>query len=346
MIGGFARQAAHVSMSVASSVSPQDWQPASPSQSILLQHSAQKLPTWLVMVAQPGHRGGSARSRIQLAADLNGNASDCMSVLSRRLPRRTSVDVNTPLFDHNLLAMRRDRAANLGVETFLYDRAFQDCLDRLADVRRKFSSLLLAGCPNPLWPQRFAFGRLEVTDPGSLMASRAGGRRADIEGLPYEAGQFDLCMCIGLLDTANNLPLAAAALHLVLEPGGLLIGAIPGGQSLPRLRTAMIAADRVAGQASPRTHPRIEAPALARLLTEAGFREPVIDIDRVDIDYRSLDALVRDLRAMGTTNVLNARSRRPLGREALRAARAAFLNGEERAIEQVEIVHFAAWKSA
>lgn len=265
--------------------------------------------------------------------------------MSRWLRRRTSAKVHTPLFDHDLLAVRRDRATKLGIETFLYDRVFEDCLDRIADLQRIFSNGLLAGCPDPSWPERLALRHIEVIDPGPLMASGAGGRRADIERLPYEAEQFDLCLSIGLLDTANNLPLAAAALYLVLEPGGLLIGAIPGGQGLPRLRSAMLAADAVAGQASPHTHPRIEAPALARLLSEAGFREPVVDIDRAEVAYRSLDALVHDLRAMGTTNVLSARSRRPLGRQALEAARGAFLDNNERVIEQVEVLHFAAWKA-
>ena len=248
------------------------------------------------------------------------------------------------LFDHRLLTLRRDRAAKQGVETFLYDRAFEDCLERLGDVRRSFSKGLLAGCPNPAWPARLRLPRVEVIDPGPVMAGRAGGRAADLEALPFTAEQFDLCLCVGLLDTANNLPLAAAALHLVLEPGGLLIGAIAGGQSLPRLHAAMLGADAAGGQASPHVHPRIEAPALARLLSEAGFAEPVVDIDRCEIAYRSLDALVSDLRAMGATNVLNARSRRPLGRAAVKAARIAFLDGQERAVERVEILHFAAWK--
>jgi malonyl-CoA O-methyltransferase len=72
---------------------------------------------------------------------------------------------------------------------------------------------------------------------------------------------------------------------------------------------------------------------------------PVVDIDRVELDYAALDGLVHDLRAMGATNILNARSRRPMTRAALDAARAAFLNGAERAAEQVEILHFAAWKA-
>lgn len=251
--------------------------------------------------------------------------------------------MTAPLFDHRLRALRRDRAARIGVEQVLYDRAFEDCLERLADIRGDFADVLLAGCPNPDWPARLG-GQVIVIDPGPLMAARAGGRCADLEALPFDGASFDLAVSIGLLDTANDLPFAAAALHLVLNPGGLLLGAIAGGHSLPRLRSAMLAADRSAGQASPHVHPRIEAPSLAQLLTAAGFAMPVIDVDRVELAYPSLDGLVRDLRAMGTTNILGARSRRAIGRAAREAARAAFLEGADGAAEQVEILHFAAWK--
>ena len=184
-----------------------------------------------------------------------------------------------------------------------------------------------------------------MIDPGPLMAARAGGQPADLESLPFEPGSFDLCLTVGLLDTANNLPLAAAALNLVLRPGGLLLGAIAGGHSLPRLRKTMLAADGATGQASPHVHPRVEAASLTHLLTSAGFDMPVVDVDRVELAYGSLDGLVRDLRAMGATNVLTSRSRRPFGRAALEAARTAFLEGGDRAIEQIEILHFAGWKA-
>ena len=227
----------------------------------------------------------------------------------------------------------------------LYDRAFEDCLERLADIRNDFADVLLVGCPNAAWPQRLDGKRVTVVDPGPLMAQQAAGKCADLESLPFDGGTFDLVLCIGLLDTANNLPLAAAALHLVLKPGGLLLGAIPGGQSLARLRSAMLAADAVAGQASPHLHPRIEGPGLAQLLTGAGFAMPVIDVDRVDLSYSSLDGLVRDLRAMGTTNILQTRSRRPLSRSAWQAAKSAFVGGADRVMERIEILHFAGWKA-
>ena len=234
----------------------------------------------------------------------------------------------------------------IGTELLLYDRAFEDCLERLTEIRGEFTSILLIGCPNPAWPQRLEGKEITVIDPGPLMAARAGGQCADVESLPFDGCTFDLILCVGALETANNLPLAAAALHLVLKPGGLLLGAIPGGQSLSRLRQAMLAADAVAGRASPHVHPRIEGPSLARLLTEAGFTMPVVDIDRIDLSYPSLDGLVSDLRAMGATNILHARARRALSRLALEAARTEFLGGGDRAVEQIEILHFAGWKSA
>jgi hypothetical protein len=92
-------------------------------------------------------------------------------------------------------------------------------------------------------------------------------------------------------------------------------------------------------------HPRIEASALAALLTATGFARPVIDVDRVEIAYRSFEQLVADLRAMAATNLLSERSRRPLNRaEAAAAAESFAAAGDgERTIETVEIVHFAAW---
>jgi NADH dehydrogenase [ubiquinone] 1 alpha subcomplex assembly factor 5 len=249
-----------------------------------------------------------------------------------------------PLFDHRLRAMRRDRAARAGTEFFLYDRAFNDCLERLAEIHGQFPDVLLAGCPNPAWPGLLGDRFVTVLDPGPLFAERAGGQCADLESLPLEPGRYDLCVCIGLLDTANNLELAVAALHLILKPGGLLLGAIAGGHGLPRLRGAMLAADAVAGQASARVHPRIEAPSLGHLLTSAGFRMPVVDVDRVDIAYPSLDSMVTDLRRMGATNILHARARRPFSRAAQDVARAHFLGDSDRAAEQIEILHFAGWK--
>jgi hypothetical protein len=106
----------------------------------------------------------------------------------------------------------------------------------------------------------------------------------------------------------------------------------------------MLAADSVEGGAAPRIHPQIDVRAAGDLLTRAGFALPVVDVEPVDVRYRSLMDLVRDLRAMGSTNILAARSKRPLGRGALAAAIADFgPESGDKTTERFEIVHLLGW---
>jgi hypothetical protein len=109
----------------------------------------------------------------------------------------------------------------------------------------------------------------------------------------------------------------------------------------------MRAADAVTGAAVPHVHPRIEASALAPLLSEAGFVMPVVDIDRLEVSYTSFEKLIRDLRGMAATNVLCAKPS-SLGRRAFDAAARSFAMAanDGRTTETFEILHFAAWTPA
>jgi len=253
------------------------------------------------------------------------------------------------LFDARLRATRRDRAFRSGPVLFLYERAFSDIVERLEPIARDFASALLIGAPDPEWPQRLAkvAGKVAVLDPGKQFASAAGGSIVSEEAIDLEPGSFDLCVAIGTLDTVNDLTGALLRLRLLLKPDSLLIGAIPGGETLPRLRHAMRAADALTGAATPHIHPRIEPAALAQLLTTAGFAMPVVDVDRVQVAYRDFRRLLSDLRGMGVTNVLASRSRTPLSRKAFAVASEAFADSADaRTVETFEILHFAAWTPA
>ncbi len=245
--------------------------------------------------------------------------------------------------------MRRDRAERSGPVLFLHERAFEDILERLAGIKRSFDSALLIGCPDTRWPERLSkiAAKVSVLDPGRANAQAAGGEKTVEDTLDLEPASFDLVVAIGTLDTVNDLPGALLRLRLVLKPDSLLIGAMSGGETLPRLRQAMRAADAVTGAASPHVHPRIEPAALARLLGSAGLTIPVVDVDRVAVTYRDFSQLVSDLRGMGATNILNSRSRKSLTRSALSAARRDFgRDQDERTVETFELLHFAAWTPA
>lgn len=237
-----------------------------------------------------------------------------------------------PIFDSALLTQRLERARRMAGDGFLLRRAFDDCLDRIAAVRRPFRSALIYGRSEPDWSDRLAdigIDDITVIEPGS---------EASLPAAP------DLCLTIGALDSAEPLPAILAALRTTLAPDGLLIGAIVGGDSFPALRAAMRAADGE-GPAAPHVHPRIAPSGMAELLGNAGFQMPVVDIDRVRLRYRQLDDLVRDLRGMAATNRLLGRPRKPILRRGLSAARADFAaQGEDgRTTEIIELIHFAAW---
>lgn len=345
MRGARARQTPHVFCSVACSGMPQVAQPVSPRNSTSFQQSGQKLWTLPTIVPQPAQRGGSAKSSAQRVSLPNTTATTC--VLLRRAAQRTSAAV-PPLFDMKLRALRRDRAARKDKELFLHERAFADCLDRIALLRSRFPRALLIGCPDPRWPERlreFA-NEIDVREPGSILAAAAGGETIIEDHWEPPVRAYDLVFAVGTLDTVNDLPLALQLIRHAMRDNAFLIGAMSGGQTLPQLRAAMRAVDAVAGAAAPHVHPRIEASALAPLLADAGFANPVVDIDRVAVSYRAFDRLVGDLRAMAATNVLLGRPRF-VGKAARDAAKRAFTAGGDgsRTVETFEIIHFAAWTS-
>lgn len=247
-----------------------------------------------------------------------------------------------------LRAMRRDRAARSGTELFLLERAFADCLERLALLGRRFDRALLLGSPDPSWPGRLgkAASAVEARDPGPLFASAAGGTVIVEDDWLPDRGDYDLVLAVGTLDTANGLPLALRLLFEGMRPGSLLIGAISGGDTLPLMRQAMRAADQVSGAATAHVHPRVEAAALAPLLEQAGFVRPVVDIDRVPVTYSEFRRLVADLRGMAATNLLSRRDRKSVSRRGLAAAERCFFDNAKngRATEIFEILHFAAWR--
>jgi len=252
----------------------------------------------------------------------------------------------TDLFDMKARALRRDRAARMGPELFLYDRAFDDCLQRLSMVQRQFGRALLIGAPDPGWRDRLHIfaGEVQVREPGKLFAERAASETLVEDAWEPPEAAYDLIVTVGTLDTVNDLPLALRLIRLAMKRGGLLLGAMSGGDTVPLLRSSMRAADTVAGAAAPHVHPRIEAAALAPLLQSAGFVDPVVDIDRASVAYPSFERLVTDLRAMGATNLLSNRPRF-MGKAALSAAVQAFeaAGDKSRTIEKFEILHFAAW---
>ncbi|HEY7810756.1 MAG TPA: methyltransferase domain-containing protein [Allosphingosinicella sp.] len=255
-------------------------------------------------------------------------------------------------FDRALRRLRRDRSAKrIGGADYLYRMVADDMLERLDTVTRTFERALVLGCGGGLLTEGLRARGIETVfaDPGFAFAKAAGGIQADEDRLPFADASFDLVVSIGLLDSVNDLPGALILIRRALKSDGLFLGAFAGAGSLPRLRSAILAADAAQGGAAPRIHPQIDVRAAGDLLTRAGFALPVVDCHGVDVRFGHLMSLVADLRAMGATNVLAARSHLPLGRHALAAAIADFADhadADGKTAERFEILNLLGWAPA
>jgi hypothetical protein len=205
-------------------------------------------------------------------------------------------------------AARQRRCADAA--TFLLDEIAEDMIERLSFVRlAPARSLIIGPCPSPL---------ASYLGQGTAILTQA---EAADPALPLSGECYDFVGVVGQLDAVNDLPGALIHLRSALVPGGLAIASFIGGQSLPALRAAMMAAepDRPAA----RLHPLVDPRAAPQLLQRAGWKDPVVDSHILTARYASMDRLVADLRDQGLTNAL-ARPAAPLGKPALARARAAF----------------------
>lgn len=252
-------------------------------------------------------------------------------------------------FDRNLRRLRRERAAGrFGEADYLHRLVADELIERLGLVKRDFRRVLDLGCASGYLAGRLRERGLDVTaaDPGFAFAHAGGGVQCDEDRLPFADGSFDLVVSVGVLDSVNDLPGALVLIRRALAPDGLFVGAFAGAGSLPRLRSAMLAADSVEGGAAPRIHPQIDVRAAGDLLARAGFTLPVADAHGFDVRFPGLAALVADLRAMGGTNLLAGRSRKPLGRATMAAAAADFAahaGPDGKTAERFEIVYLSGW---
>jgi SAM-dependent methyltransferase len=228
----------------------------------------------------------------------------------------------THIFDRALLASRRDRIADgAQAHDFLLERVADDIAERLALVRRTFPLAANIGAHHGLVAQRIrgvaGVSRIVNVDLAPRLLDRCEGPRvvADEEALPFAAASLDLVVSGLSLHLVNDLPGALVQIRRALKPDGLLLAALLGGETLRELRQAWLAAEaEMAGGASPRVAPFADVRDLGTLLQRAGFALPVVDSEIVTATYASPLALMREVKAMGTSNMLAARHRRPVTR--------------------------------
>lgn len=227
---------------------------------------------------------------------------------------------------------RRALARPVDGADFLMRRTAEDLADRLGAVERRFGKAAVLFCQTPAATETLAESgkvadivRVE-TDTAFLSGGDA-GLIAPLETVPFEPESLDLAVSLLSLQAMNDIPGMLIQIRRALRPDGLFLGAFASAGTLFELRESLLAAEtELYGGASPRVAPFTDVRDAGALLQRAGLALPVADVETVTVRYASLFNLIADLRAMGETNALTDRSRRPGSRKLF--ARAAEIYAE------------------
>ncbi|MDE9450178.1 SAM-dependent methyltransferase [Aliiroseovarius sp. Z3] len=215
---------------------------------------------------------------------------------------QTDPDLPPRLTDRAQLDRNRKRATPDGL--FLQNLAADEVKDRLTEVNRRFTKpAIVTGFPE-IWARSFPSAKIV----------------ADDDTLDLAPGAHDLVIHGLSLHWANDPVGQLIQARRALEPDGLFMGVMFGGQTLSELRAVLSEVEiETTGGLSPRILPMGEIRDLGALLQRAGFALPVADSDLREVTYKNATALIRDLRLMGERNALEQRLKKQLSRSVLSA---------------------------
>ncbi len=226
------------------------------------------------------------------------------------------------LFDRELLRIRRQKAlknAKPGSD-FLLKVVAEDLGERLSAITRTFETAIdLGGHCGHVEALLRATGkaktlyRADLWQPDPQLAAPA--FVADDAVLALKDQSADLIVSALSLQFVNDLPGTLIQIRRALRPDGLFLATLAGAGTLTELRDCLTRAElELKGGAAARVMPFADTRDLGGLLQRAGFALPVTDMDPLTVRYNSMFDLMADLRAMGATNILKDRSKKPLAK--------------------------------
>jgi malonyl-CoA O-methyltransferase len=191
-----------------------------------------------------------------------------------------------------------------------------------------------ARLPQPTWAQR----ALQRLTPQAARLTHL--LCADMERLPFAPNSMNLVWSSLALQWAHDLEATFKGLYRVLAPGGLVMFATFGPDTLKELRAAFSSVDD-----APHVNRFIDLHDIGDMLIHAGFTSPVMEMDMLTLTYADLKALMRDLKGIGAHNAAAARKRGLLGKSVWARLERAYESNrvEGRLPATFEVIYGHAW---
>jgi malonyl-CoA O-methyltransferase len=257
------------------------------------------------------------------------------------------------------LQRRMDRAAETIDEADIVLQTTADGLcDRLLPMQIEPQRILDLGCGTGVRMQQlgrlYSRSRILGVDISRSMLAKARTRRgwfrksldvqAHATALPLADDSIDLVFANLLLPFVDDLPRCLNEVARVLSADGLFVFSSLGPDSFAELRDAwnQVDGDGEHVRAFPDMH------LIGDAMLHCRLRDPVLDIDFLEVRYQDMRSLYRDLTATGVRNSLASRRHGLTGRQRLRRVEETILGSTAGAglVLKLELVYGHAWGAA
>jgi len=220
-------------------------------------------------------------------------------------------------------------AARYDSHAFLQREIAERALDRLSLVTMEASSIADIGsgtgyCARAL-ASRYRKAKVLQCDIAWAMLEEARSRErrffsrqhfvcCDVERMALKSGAFDLVFSNLSLQWCRDLNCAFLEIQRILRPDGLLLFTTLGPDTLKELRFAWAEVSD-----TPHVNQFFDMHDAGDALVANGFTAPVMEAERITVNYDDVISLMRDLKGLGATNAALERSRGLFGKRNLGA---------------------------
>jgi malonyl-CoA O-methyltransferase len=227
----------------------------------------------------------------------------------------------TPL-DKNAIRSSFDRAASSYDQHAVLQREIESrLLERIEFQRLEPAMILDLGCgtgsASRALAGQFPQASVIALDWAPAMLKRAGAAMAeprqstggvgcvcaDMHSLPLAARSTDLVFSSLALQWSYDLPAVFREFRRIMKADAMLIFTCFGPDTLYELKQAWRAVDDL-----PHVNDYPDMHDIGDELLAAGFREPVMDVERLTLEYPDVLSLMRELKGIGAHNVASRRS--------------------------------------
>jgi len=142
---------------------------------------------------------------------------------------------------------------------------------------------------------------------------------ADAEKLPLKEDSIDLLISSLMLQWSNDLPAIFKGFRRVIAPQGLLMFTTFGPDTLKEIRASWGKVDN-----TPHTSQFTDMHDIGDALLQAGFSNPVMDMELITTTYSSVREIMKDIKNIGASNATTGRSKGLMGKQRLADFEAAY----------------------